>query len=160
MRLEVCDVKIHCDVSPHVRISIVERDIYLLTPSDHVVEGWGHELPPKLPTAVTQEIQNMVAVNVILVVPLTSNDGETFSEEHHHGFGRLLTDIGLDYSITTSPIMGTWQGVTESSRVYVFAVDSVLRSAGKILAAAEIAKSHYQQIAIFVTYLGVSEILS
>jgi hypothetical protein len=48
---------------------------------------------------------------------------------------------------------------TDETRVYAVALASLLVDGHKVVTIVEIAKVHYGQLAIFVRYLGMAEIL-
>lgn len=100
---------------------------------------------------------------VEILIPLTSNEGTTFEAAHHLAFeAHLITSFG-GYSLLPGTVRGGWmdEGVvfSDESRVYAVAVESLLGDSHKILHIVEIAKAHYGQLAIFVRYLGLAEIL-
>ena len=102
-------------------------------------------------------------VIVEILIPLASNEGATFDAAHHQAFeAHLITTFG-GYSLLPGTVRGGWidTGVvyTDETRVYAVAIDSLLVDGHKVVAVAEIAKVHYAQLAIFVRYLGLAEVL-
>jgi hypothetical protein len=102
-------------------------------------------------------------VIVEILIPLTSNEGAAFTADHHVAFeAHLITAFG-GYSLLPGTIRGGWMdaGVvySDETRVYAVAVTSLLVDGHKVVAIVEIAKSHYGQLAIFVRYLGLAEVL-
>lgn len=99
---------------------------------------------------------------VEIFIPLASNDGETFSGEHHAAFEAVLADLFGGFSRLPGKVAGGWahEGRLYSDDLVVYLVG--LRSlvdGGKVGQAAAVAKAHYGQLAIFVRYLGLAETL-
>jgi len=100
---------------------------------------------------------------VEILIPLTSNEGAAFEADHHVAFEAHLITIFGGYSLLPGTVRGGWMdaGVvfTDETRVYAVALVSLLADGGKVIHIVEIAKAHYGQLAIFVRYLGMAEIL-
>lgn len=101
-------------------------------------------------------------IEVTILIPLADNQGEAFSPEHHEAFeAQVLRRFG-GLSRLPGTTAGKWvdQGRTYVDHLvaYVVAVPSILDAAnlGEVIA---FAKAHYRQEAIYVRYLGISEIL-
>ena len=98
--------------------------------------------------------------DIQVLIPLASNEGVTFTEDHHRQFEAMILDRfgGLTNAGT---VQGAWrhEGVTyhDTCRVYLIAVGS-LTEGGKVGELIEIAKAHYDQLAICLRYLGIVEI--
>lgn len=103
----------------------------------------------------------MIVVEIL--IPLTSNEGAAFDAAHHAAFEAHLIDSFGGFSLLPGTVRGGWMdaGVvfTDETRVYAVAVVSLLGDSGKIVRVVEIAKTHYGQLAIFVRYLGLAEVL-
>lgn len=100
---------------------------------------------------------------VEILIPLTSNEGAAFDAAHHVAFeAHLITAFG-GYSLLPGTVRGGWvdAGVvfTDETRVYAVAVTSLLAAGSDVIRIVEIAKAHYGQLAIFVRYLGMAEVL-
>jgi hypothetical protein len=97
-----------------------------------------------------------------LFVPLAGNDGATFTPAHHAAFEAELLGLFGGFSRLPGSVEGAWldAGVTyrDALVVYLLAVPSIT-AGDKVCRAADIAKAHYGQLAVFVRYLGVTEIL-
>jgi hypothetical protein len=95
-------------------------------------------------------------------IPLKSNQGETFTDEHHAQFERAVLDRFGGVTLMPGTVEGQWmeEGIPfhDSLRVYLIAAGSITQGAliGELAA---IAKAHYGQLAVYVRYFGVSEIL-
>ncbi len=103
----------------------------------------------------------MIVVEIL--IPLTSNEGAAFTADHHVAYeAHLITAFG-GYSLLPGTVRGGWADAgivyTDETRVYAVALASLLTEGHKVVAVVEIAKAHYGQLAIFVRYLGIAEIL-
>jgi hypothetical protein len=102
----------------------------------------------------------MFALHVL--IPLTSNEGATFTPAHHAAFEAFVVARFGGATRLSGTNTGTWvdAGVTyhDSSFTYEIAVSSITDGA-KVAEVVAFAKAHYAQLAIFVRYLGVVEIL-
>lgn len=97
-------------------------------------------------------------------VPVADNDGVSFSDDEHQAFEAFVVDRFGGLTLYPSMTVGVWidpdARITyrDRSRVYAIAVASILDGA-KIGEVVAFAKSHYRQLAIYVRFLGVAEIL-
>lgn len=84
----------------------------------------------------------------------TPEHDAVFEDELLHHFGGFSRLPGL--------VQGAWIGdgkvYSDQSRAYVVAVKSIV-DAWKLVPTVDFAKRHYAQEAIYITYLGLSEIL-
>jgi hypothetical protein len=100
---------------------------------------------------------------VEILIPLTSNEGSAFDADHHLAFEAELIATFGGYSLLPGTVRGGWAdaGVvyTDETRVYAVAIGSLLVDGAKVLRVVEVAKKHYAQLAIFVRYLGMAEVL-
>ena len=100
---------------------------------------------------------------VEILIPLTSNEGAAFNADHHLAFEAQLITIFGGYSLLPGTVRGGWRdaGViyTDETRIYAVAIGSLLVDGHKVVAIAEIAKAHCAQLAIFIRYLGMAEVL-
>ena len=101
-------------------------------------------------------------VEVVVFIPLASNEGATFTPSHHAAFEAALLDRFGGFSKLTT-VEGAWvDGGTryvDHLTPYVVAVDGLLAKAPGLLEIIAFAKAHYGQLAIYVRYLGQSEVL-
>jgi hypothetical protein len=100
---------------------------------------------------------------VQVLIPVVSNDGRAFSAEDHAAFEAVLVDHFGGFTLYPSTAIGGWKdadGVlyTDRTRVYGIAVAS-LADGGNVRSVVTFAMSHYAQLAIFVRYLGLVEIM-
>jgi len=100
---------------------------------------------------------------VQVLIPIVDNDGRPFTGEDHAAFEAALVDRFGGFTLFPSTAVGGWKdadGVlyNDRTRVYGIAVRSIVDGAG-IGEVVTFAKAHYRQLAIFVRYLGIVEIL-
>jgi hypothetical protein len=97
-----------------------------------------------------------------LLIPCSANDGATFTPEHHAVFEAHVLSAFGGFTLVPSTVIGAWSsGETRFDdvlRVYVIALRSITDGA-KVADLAAFAKAHYAQEAVYVRYLGLSEIL-
>ncbi len=100
-------------------------------------------------------------IEVTILIPLTANSGEEFSASHHGAFETFLGKTFGGFTRVPGEARGVWfnDDVRYDDRLvaYVVALGS-LTEGGKLIRVIEIAKSHYQQEALFLRYLGMAEI--
>lgn len=102
-------------------------------------------------------------INIDILIPVSDNEGETFTQEHHLAFERVILDHFEGFSRPFGVALGGWKDPTgkvyrDLSITYRIAVPSITAAASlaKII---DFAKAHYRQLSIFVSYLGLSEVL-
>ncbi len=99
---------------------------------------------------------------VQIFIPTHSNDKKKFTVAHHVAFEKAVVQIVG--GITRLPVeaSGRWldngQEYADHTRVYLLALDS-LTEGSKIGPVVALAKVHYDQLKIYIRYLGVAEIL-
>lgn len=96
-----------------------------------------------------------------LLIPVRGNDGAAFSKAHHAAFeGEALAAFG-GFSLLPGLVVGGWAqgGVVYSDDLYPYVVVGSLLDGGKVRALAVWATVHYGQEAIYVSALGVAEIV-
>lgn len=102
-------------------------------------------------------------VKVQIYVPTTGNDGIEFGDAHHESFEKLVVSLLGGITLLPGTTKGRWMdGAIEyldRCLVYEVAVSGIVKESPAILRIIEFAKKHYGQLAIFVTYLGIAEIL-
>ena len=101
-------------------------------------------------------------IEVQVLIPLISNEGESFSEEHHAAFEAAILGRFGGFSRLPGNVIGKWVGggitYTDALIAYVIALPG-LTDGGRLAEVIAFAKSHYKQEAIYLRYLGISEIL-
>jgi hypothetical protein len=100
-------------------------------------------------------------IEVTILIPLADNAGAEFSAKHHEVFETFLAKTFGGVTRVPGVAWGVWfQGdirYDDRNVAYLVALGS-LTEGGRLHRAVEIAKSHYQQEAIFLRYLGIVEI--
>lgn len=100
-------------------------------------------------------------VEVIILIPLAGNDGQEFSAPHFEAFESHLADNFGGFSRLPGEILGVWvnEGDRYADRLvgYLVALQSITEG-GKLLDTVEVAKWIFEQKAIYLRYLGISEI--
>lgn len=103
----------------------------------------------------------MIVIEIL--IPLANNEGAAFDAAHHVAFESHLIAAFGGYSLLPGTVRGGWvdAGVTytDETRVYAIAVASLLVDGHKVVDLVQVAKAHYTQLAIFVRYLGMAEVL-
>lgn len=98
-----------------------------------------------------------------IFIPVASNQGVTFPAKHHAAFEREVLRLCGGFSLLPGTVNGQWlsEGRTyaDDLRAYVVAVGSIF-DASRILEAAQFALGLYEQEAIYVAYLGFSEVVT
>lgn len=96
-----------------------------------------------------------------LYIPLADNDGRVFTADHHEAFETVLAGLFGGFT-RTGQVTGGWQHEGRIYRdelvSYVVTLPSIVQGA-KVGEAVDVAKAHYAQLAIFVRYLGLAEVL-
>ena len=99
-------------------------------------------------------------IEVQILIPLNSNDGETFTDAHHAKFEDFVLARFGGMSLLDGSILGTWiqAGKTyrDTNRVYLVAMVSLLDGA-TLKEVLDFAKEHYKQKEVYFRYLGLSE---
>jgi hypothetical protein len=100
---------------------------------------------------------------VQMLIPLAGNDGASFTAEHHAVFESAAVESFGGFTLYPACASGRWVNdagvdMTDATRIYGFAVASIA-DGSKVVALAGFAKVLYEQEAIFIRYLGVTEIL-
>lgn len=102
-------------------------------------------------------------ITVLFLIPLHDNDARDFAPEHHRAFELALADRFGGFTLIPGEHHGGWLSggrlYTDRTRAYQVAVESLIARGGDIVAAAEHAAAHYRQEAIYVTFLGLAEII-
>jgi hypothetical protein len=99
---------------------------------------------------------------VQLLIPFTDNQGVTFDAPAHAAFEQFVMDRFGGISRWPGEVTGSWQDqrqvYRDATRCYVVAVRTI-RHGNLIGEVVDFAKAHYEQEAIYIRYLGLSEIL-
>jgi hypothetical protein len=99
---------------------------------------------------------------VLMLVPVADNDGDTFPEVAFDLFEEVLIARFGGFTRYPGSAVGGWvdsgRVYRDATRVYAVVVRSVM-DGGHIGEVVRFAKAHFRQEAIFVRYLGVVEIL-
>lgn len=102
-------------------------------------------------------------IEVQILIPMTDNQGQAFDRNHDDVFIDFLTNEFGGCSQLPGSIMGSWKnaGVTyhDQNRIFMVVISGMLAQATQLRSAVDFAKSHYEQLAIYVRYLGQGEIL-
>jgi hypothetical protein len=102
-------------------------------------------------------------IEVQILVPSSDNAGNLFDPAHHALFEAELTARFNGCSLMPGLVAGQWadagQLYRDQTRSYMVAVPGLLAAAAELNAVISLAKTHYGQLALYVRYLGVSEIL-
>jgi hypothetical protein len=99
---------------------------------------------------------------VQILVPLADNDQRAFDRSHHEIFEAFMLGKFGGVSRLPGAVEGKWidkgRIYADQLRVYVVAMTSITQGQS-LFEVVEFAKRHYGQEAIYVRYLGQSEIL-
>lgn len=99
---------------------------------------------------------------VQILIPTKSNEKVFFSAEHHAAFETFASNLFGGITRLPSAAAGAWVDggklYQDTTLVYVVAVPSITRGAD-VAALVEFVKAHYAQLAVYIRYLGLSEIL-
>ena len=102
-------------------------------------------------------------IEVTFLIPVASNDGETFAAPHHEQFEAVLLDHFGGFTRLPYEAIGGWRDNTgtyhDHNLIYVVAVDGIITRGPELLVCAELAKRHYEQRAVMLRYLGAAEII-
>lgn len=98
-----------------------------------------------------------------VLIPVASNDGATFSPEHHAVFETEALRLFGGFSLLHGIVSGQWQdkGITytDNLRVYVIGVASIF-DAARVRELAQFALGLYGQESLYVGYLSFSEFVT
>jgi hypothetical protein len=98
---------------------------------------------------------------VLVLIPKADNDGNDFPSAHHLSFEAFVLDRvgGLTW---IGEAQGVWANdgriYRDGMRTLKLAIRSI-GDGGKVVEIATFAKAHYSQEAIFISFLGVAEII-
>lgn len=103
-------------------------------------------------------------IEVTLLVPLSDNDGATFTAPHHASFEAVLLDHFGGFTRLPGNAKGGWLDSKtgriyfDESILYMVGVGGLVGN-GALREVVRLAKLHYRQEAILLRYLGVAEVI-
>lgn len=102
-------------------------------------------------------------IEATILIPVAGNDGIVFSPEHHAALEAMLLARFGGLSRLPGTVTGQWASddgkvYTDHLIAYVVALKSIT-DGGLLGEVVKAAKVHYAQEAIYLRYLGISEIL-
>jgi hypothetical protein len=101
-------------------------------------------------------------IDLDLLIPVADNSGVPFDPTYDAVFETELNRLFGGHTRMTGDIVGQWveggQTFKDTHRVYRVRVAGLIRNP-EVAAVIDFAKQHYAQLAIYVRYLGQSEIL-
>src|SRR5262245_15249455 len=101
-------------------------------------------------------------IEVHILIPVADNAGKTFTPQDDATFEAELLKLFTGFSLLPGAVAGQWvdagQVHADQSRVYAVALSS-LTEGGKVGDPVAFAKAHYRQLAVYIRYLGLSEVL-
>lgn len=104
-------------------------------------------------------------IEVQILIPVRGNDGTEFTRNHHQVFEEAVSETIGGWQRRSDSVSGAWKdkgtGITyhDDLYAYVILVDGIIANAEKIISVVNQAKSNYQQLAMYVSYHGIGEIL-
>lgn len=102
-------------------------------------------------------------ITVILLIPLADNDKVTFAPDHHRAFEIALAEFFGGFTLLPMSCLGAWVDngrlYTDQTRAYQVAVKGMVESGAALADCVALARAHYRQETIYLTYLGVAEIV-
>lgn len=102
-------------------------------------------------------------ITVTILIPLADNEAATFAPSHHTAFEIQLAAIFGGITRLPGEFWGAWIDLgtlySDSTRAYQVAVSGLIERGPDLTRAIEIARVHYRQEAIYVSYLGQAEII-
>ena len=94
---------------------------------------------------------------------MADNQGQEFDRNHDDVFIAYLVAEFEGCTQAPSTLIGAWLNAgkvyRDNNRIFLVKVSGMVAASSKLQAAVAFAKQHYQQIEIYLRYLGVSEIL-
>jgi len=101
-------------------------------------------------------------IEVQILIPVADNAGANFTASHDAKWEAELNRLFGGHSRLPGEVAGQWvqggQLYLDRSRVYLIALSSITHG-DRVGEAAAFARGHYGQLAIYVRYLGLSEVL-
>lgn len=99
-----------------------------------------------------------------MFIPVRDNEGVPFDPAHDVVFEVQLAKLFKGFTRLPSEAGGGWTDkddryYPDAMRVYIVAVDGVIVDGPALRFTAQFVKEHYRQEAVYLRYLGVSEVL-
>lgn len=102
-------------------------------------------------------------IEVQILIPVADNAGQPFASAMHEAFEREMVALFGGWQRQPGTVRGEWiDGGTvyaDELLTYAVAVPGMIASADPIRRMVAFAKAHYGQLAVYVRYAGLSEIL-
>jgi hypothetical protein len=102
-------------------------------------------------------------IEVQILIPTEDNNKVRFLPTHHDAFEAELIRLFGGYSQFPGVVAGGWghAGTVyhDATLVYAVSVPGIIAAGDALREMADFAKAHYQQLNVYIRYLGVSEIL-
>lgn len=105
-----------------------------------------------------------MGISVEIFIPVLSNEGDAFTPEHDAVFTDHLVKLFGGFTLLPGEGSGGWEGpdgkmYREPMRVVMVSAGALIADGYQVHLAALFAKRHYRQEAIFLRYLGQTEVL-
>lgn len=102
--------------------------------------------------------------SVSILVPSADNLGNTWSKATYDALHARLIALFGGFSNHDRPVKGGWAGpdgvvYNDESQEYIIAISGLLRDFNKLDTIISYIKDRFQQISVFVRYLGCAEVL-
>lgn len=124
---------------------------------------WNWNITRTVPWGRRQLEPGVEVIEVHILIPIRDNQGQIFAAEYNKEFETILRDEFQGYSQLPGWVAGGWKdgsGNVYSDQTRIYAVDlKSITEGGKVKTVVEFAKNHYRQLAIFIRYLGLCEVL-
>ena len=102
-------------------------------------------------------------IEIRIIIPVADNNGIRFTDSHNAKFEVRLVEVFGGFTRLPGETTGGWidGGViyADNGVIYVVAVAGLVSGSVKVIEITTYAKAHYSQLAIYVSYLGQSEVL-
>jgi hypothetical protein len=98
-----------------------------------------------------------IQIEVQVLIPYSSNDGRVFGQEHHAAFEAFVSERFTGLSQLPGDVDGVWKAHHDTNRIYIISIPSILEG-GLLRDVLDFAKVHYMQEAVYIRYLGLSEV--
>ena len=105
-----------------------------------------------------------IRIEVELFIPVHDNEGHAFDAEHDTVFTVHLVNLFGGFTVLPGEGSGGWKGndgtiYREPMRLFMVSVNGLVVDGAALRFAAQFAKQHYRQEAIYLRYLGIAEVL-
>jgi hypothetical protein len=126
-----------------------------------MIPGVGEPRPPARGSRARPNRGSRV-IEVQFFIPVATNAGVVFPARHDAMWEAELNRLFGGHSRLPGVVAGQWvqggQVYVDQSRIYLVALTSITQG-DLVDQAAAFARAHYGQLAIYVRYLGLSEVL-